>query len=301
MLESEKITHIAFSDESYWNQGRFRSVGMVTMKLDALRPIENSLTKLLQDSGLSEFKWEKVRSARERLAAEKLYRYAVECAVCCKVRIDVLRWDIEDSRHKIASRDDTANLQRMYYHLFKNVLRKRWPDESIWQLCPDEHTGIDWNDVHGFLSKVSVEIEMHNNLFTGGKPQLLWKKEFGIAEIQPVSSVQQPLIQLADLFAGLCCFSSKHFKEFSEWQNHNSPQLTIFDEGEEENSNLSASQTQRFTVLKGFNALCKKMTMGVSLKTNQGLRTLNPTYPINFWWYQPQHEMDKAPQKVTTR
>jgi len=49
--------------------------------------------------------------------------------------------------------------------------------------------------------------------------------------------------------------------------------------------------------LAEFNAACKSKKLGVSLKTHRGLRTLNPESPINFWWYEPQHDADRAPTK----
>jgi len=35
--------------------------------------------------------------------------------------------------------------------------------------------------------------------------------------------------------------------------------------------------------------------MGVSLRKYKGLRTMKPSNPINFWWYEPQSDLDKAP------
>jgi hypothetical protein len=54
---------------------------------------------------------------------------------------------------------------------------------------------------------------------------------------------------------------------------------------------------ERFQVLYEFDGGCKNRKMGVSLKTFGGLKTLDPRRPINFWWYEPQHEMDKAPTR----
>jgi len=51
---------------------------------------------------------------------------------------------------------------------------------------------------------------------------------------------------------------------------------------------------QRITII---NIQCKKRKLGVSLETKRCFSTPNPNNPINFWYYKPQHKMDKAPIK----
>ena len=60
------------------------------------------------------------------------------------MRVDVLIWDMEDSRHKeVPDRDDKADFSRMYYHLLHSVLKLRWPDGARWLICPDQHGEMD--------------------------------------------------------------------------------------------------------------------------------------------------------------
>ena len=54
--------------------------------------------------------------------------FAIKAVLEKSIRIDSLMWDIDDSRHKISGRDDTANLCRMYHHLLRNVFLERWPN-----------------------------------------------------------------------------------------------------------------------------------------------------------------------------
>lgn len=145
------VTQVGFSDESKWNKGRFRSLGLVTCAVSSLKELETELRNLLKESGVSEFKWKNLDGARERFAAMKMCQFAVKSALNGKLRIDVLVWDIADRRHKVPGRDDIANLQRMYYHLFRNVLRARWPNYAVWRLHPDEHTAMDWETVQDCL------------------------------------------------------------------------------------------------------------------------------------------------------
>jgi len=293
---SNTISHVGFADESYWNSGRFRSLGMVTLSLDYLDALNGEARRLLDESSVKEFKWKKLDGAKERFAAEKLCRFAVNKASVGQLRVDVLVWDIEDRRHKIAKRDDITNLERMYYHLFRNVLRARWPDNAVWRLHPDEHTALDWETVQDCLENRSVSVEADYSLFTGGTFRIRLRREFGIERIQPVSSAEHPLLQIADLFTGLAVFSRDKFHDYEKWLRTTSPQMSLLDEADS-STNSSHSSRERFRVLKEFINVCKQKKLGVSLKSNRGLWTPDPQNPINFWIYEPQHPEDKAPQK----
>lgn len=294
---TDKVTHLGFSDESNWNVRRFRSLGLVTLPLQFLADFEKGLKSLLEESGVAEFKWKKLRGARERFAAEKMCRFAINWAIKGKLRVDVLIWDINDSRHRVAGRDDTANLERMYYHLFRNVLRARWPDSAVWRLHPDEHTALDWKPVQDCLDAKSTKFELERSLLTRGTFRLRLRREFGIEEITPVASEKYPLLQLADLFAGLAVFSHDKFDEYQNWLDVTSPQMSLLPKDTSSNSEPSRASRERFEVLKGFDESCKRRKLGVSLRTRRGLWTPNPENPINFWFYEPQRPEDKAPRK----
>lgn len=293
---SSAITHVGFADESNWNDGRYRSLGFLSLPVDYERSFGDDVQRLLCESNIPEFKWTKLSGKSERFAAKKMCDFTVEKACAGKLRLDVLVWDIEDSRHKIAMRDDVANLQRMYYHLFHNVLKVRWPDRGVWRLCPDEHTALDWASMQDCLYFKSTITETDRHLFTGGDDQVTLRNVFGIEKIQPVLSQEQPLIQLADLFAGLAVFSRIKYFEYQKWLKRNSVQGTLFQEDEPAGGQSKRSET-RFFVLKYFDEICKQRKLGVSLKSKQGLWTQNPKYPINFWQYKPQRQEDKAPLK----
>ena len=293
---SSAITHVGFADESYWNTGRFRSLGLVTTSLRSLNVLDGELRSLLDESNVREFKWKKLKGAKERFAAEKLCKFAVDRASAGQLRVDVLLWDIEDSRHKIAKRDDIANLERMYYHLFRNVLRARWPDDAVWRLHPDEQKALNWKTMQDCLENRSVTVEVERSLFTGGQFRARLRREFGIEEIRSVSSEEHRLLQIADLFAGLAVFSRDKFDDYQRWLQTSSPQALLFNE-DDASTISSRSSRERFSVLKEFNDLCKQSRLGVSLICKQGLWTPDPRNPINFWIYEAQHPEDKAPRK----
>jgi hypothetical protein len=290
-----KITHVGFSDESNWNVGRFRSLGLITTPLCYMEELENRLSNILEESGLEEFKWKKLKNARERFAAEKLCKFVIEQALSNHLRVDVLVWDIQDRRHTVVGRDDIANLQRMYYHLFRNTLRLRWPDNAVWRLYPDEHTAIDWETIRDCLDHVSSHVEIEQSLLTIGKFKLRLKNEFGLEDIVSARSSDHALLQVADLFAGMAVFSKEKYDEYKAWLKSNSPQLSLLKE--EVHENWSNSDRERFRVLKAFDDTCKENKLGVSLNTKRGLWTPDPKNPINFWIYEPQHPEDKAPVK----
>ncbi|GIW33850.1 DUF3800 domain-containing protein [Meiothermus sp.] len=295
-MNSQSITHVGFSDESNWNTGRFRSLGLVTVLVDALEDLNNELKGLLTESGISEFKWEKLRQARERIGAQKMCEFTIKHALDRRLRVDILIWDIQDSRHDIPGRDDIANLQRMYYHLFRNVLRSRWPHGAVWRLHPDEHTAMDWSTVQDCLENVADRLEIERSLFNEGQFRVRLRRDFGLEEIRSALSHEQPLLQLADLFAGMAVFSRTQFDAYQAWLTAKSPQSGLFDD-QNEAPDASRSSSERFSVLQHLDARCKKHKLGVSLKRKQGLWTPDPQRPINFWIYEAQHPEDKAPQK----
>lgn len=264
--------HLAYADETHHNIGRYRGIGLITLASPEAGAIIQRLTQLLNDLAIREFKWGRLRSAKHRFAAMELLNYVIPLAVRGNLRVDVLSWDIEDSRHKVPGRDDLRNLQRMYYFLFRNVLSQRWPAKCVWQLCVDESTFAPWADLN--------DLRVLRDWETGQVTPM------NIAQICEVHSHAEPLIQIADLFAGIAVYSRSTFDKYSRW-------VAAPDSGL--HTGLSAADWERFEVLRHLDTLCKRHKLGVSLKQNGGLRTFNPAKPVNFWWYEPQGEFDKAP------
>lgn len=295
-MDRAQITHVGFSDESNWNKGRFRSLGLVSCRLASLENLEAKLRHVLEESKVSEFKWQKLRTAKERFAAEKMCHFAVDHAIRGLLRIDVLIWDTHDTRHGVPGRDDIANLQRMYYHLFRNVLRARWPSSSVWRLHPDENTALDWNTVQDCLESASKTLEVVSPDLMKVRCEVSLRSEYGLEEIRPVASKDHSLLQLADLFAGMAVFSRDKYRDYEKWLPRARGQLSLpIEDGG--TPDLTGSMEERFQVLRNFDCLCKKKGLGVSLKSRQGLWTPNPEKPLNFWPYMPQHAEDRAPRR----
>jgi YD repeat-containing protein len=291
---NKEPTHIIFADECHYNIGRYRGIAVVSMGLADMLRLGEELRTIISSSAIREFKWEQLRNARMRFAALKMIDLAIKSARAGTLRIDALTWDIYDNRHQVIGRDDNANLQRMYYHLFKNVLMRRWPRGTVWHLLPDENTAIQWSQLSSFLDNAGSRTDMTHNLLTGGLVVSL-RQEFSVYKITPCESHEEPFVQMADLFAGLAVYSRQEYGVYERWHKDNAPrQVSFFQEPQEVNT-FSNSEKERCSVMHELSVKCKGARLGVSLQTHRGLRTLDPTSPINFWWYASQSESDKAP------
>lgn len=205
------------------------------------------------------------------------------------LRIDVLVWNIEDSRHLIERRDDIANLQIMYYHLISNVMEKRWPKKSIWKIYPDENSSINWNTLENILSH-----------------------KYTIKELREMKSHNVPLIQIADIFAGMGAYVWSNIEKYYQWHREYmyNKQKTLIDYLED-TITLSNKDKYRCKIIHETHQRIKKVEIELEnypflLKGNRtvslgeygrGFITKDPRFPINFWLYTPQTDLDKAPVK----
>jgi len=295
-MKISQANHVAYADESYYTDKRFRSIAVATLESSNMEAFSKTFRALLEDSSIAEFKWSKLRQARERFAAIKFIDETIKLAANQQLRVDILIWDTCDSRHHIHGRDDTANLQRMYYHLFKNVLLRRWPSQSTWSLFPDENSALDWETVQDYLDTTSVSIEVAQSLFDNEPFRFRLSRDFQIVQIEEVSSKLESVCQVADLFAGLGAYSHTAFSRYSRWLDSKNGQLPLGLDSQQILV-LSNSERERFRVMKYLDDKCKRCRFHVSLKTAGGFKTFDPKFPINFWPYEPQHPEDKAPTK----
>lgn len=80
-MTGQHVTHVGFSDESHWNIGRFRALGLVTLPVQYLRDFNEELREELRKSGIQEFEWKKLRRAKERFAAQQMCMFAIRKAL----------------------------------------------------------------------------------------------------------------------------------------------------------------------------------------------------------------------------
>ncbi|MFA4859533.1 hypothetical protein [Methanoregula sp.] len=286
------ITHCAFSDESNHNIGRYRSIAMVSLPHRNLDLFDEKIHATLEGSSVREFKWKNLNDAKMRFCATKIVDYVIKQVIGGEFRIDVLTWDVEDSRHKIVGRDDNENFRRMYYHLFKNVLKHRWEHPSLWKFFPDEQSSVDWENLKSFIER---ELQKTRQLPSDSDDELGLKNLVTLDGITEVQSSSCYPTQVCDFFAGIASYSRMNFAKFCEWEFLECGQTRLFQN--ETSVEFSNRDKERCKVLAYFNKLCKANKLGVSLKSNKGLQTPNPNYPLNFWLYNPQSDLDIAPIK----
>ncbi|MBN1920958.1 MAG: DUF3800 domain-containing protein [Anaerolineae bacterium] len=290
------VSHVAYGDEAYKDAERYRSVAIVTLAAQNASEYAGAIRGILDDSGIrKEFKWSNLRQARERFAAIKIADWVITRACAQQIRVDVLVWDTYDDRHDVQGRDDIANLQRMYFHLFRNVLANRWPIKSTWKLYPDENSAIDWRELSQYLDTAGVHLILEGSLRDWNSIKLKWFHDFRILNVEQVHSENAPICQVADLFAGVAVYSRTHYDLYTQWVECQSLQQRLPIISGVEDRRFSGRDKERCIFLDHLNKQCKKNKLGVSLKTKRGLTTFNPSNPINFWLYVPQHEEDVAP------
>jgi hypothetical protein len=290
----------AYCDESYIGGGnRFRGVAAVSLPTSVEAVLTGQVQAILSDSNVREFKWSEFADAKRRFAASKLLHWATAATSASLLRVDVLMFDTEDSRHRIAARDDDANYERMVFHLLTTTLQKRGSGTE-WRVYPDEKVGVHWSTINDCVQAVG-------NRVAGGSPGLfadcaefMRTGRYSVRRFEPVRSEEHPLVQVADLFCGLGVYSRLRYDAYSAWLPSVDRQMTLCPPL---NAVPAPSQTdqERFQVLREFKDVLEAGRFGVSLKSTRGLRTHRPSQPLNFWWYEPQHNRDRAPVKTTAR
>lgn len=249
-------THVAYTDETWHNVGRYRGLGMVSLRAGDIATLGAAVRGLLDRSGVGECKWEKVRSARTRFAAEKVVEWAMDEARAGRLRVDVLSWDTDARSRAGTGEPHGATLRRMYAHLLGTILPASGPGAARWLVIPDEHDAIPWERLQAGLSHV--------------------------VDIAPGRSDAEPLIQAADLFAGLGVYSRGEYDTYERWlclpPRERAAPIRLAELG------MSASERERCLLLDDFYTRCVALGLGVSLRTNRGLRTYAADRPLCFWW-----------------
>lgn len=302
MKKSEQCM-IAYSDEAVSDCKRYRCIAIVSGRSELLEQLRRDLGKVLEESRTDHVEWKEVRGHASKTKAAKGYiSKAVEYAAKGHIRIDVLIWDTQDKRHAIVGRDDLENLHRMYYKLLVHIGR-RW-SHFDWILHSDERGDMDWQKIRDFVNRTRVQPkqkgqEMPTLLKFFDEFRQKGKRRFNLEVADSVNSEKEPLIQLADLFAGMAWYSRKFGSEIVEWlKNHEqADQHSLIESEVCEQKELKKQEQVRFELIAHLGELCKRHKLGVSLRERRHLWTPEPDNPINFWNYEPQHEADKAPKR----
>lgn len=280
----------AYSDESFHKQ--YHAIGIVSGKKNLLSCLREKLQNIIHDKNIKELKFSEIRIHPPKVeAAKKFIDLGIGFSKKNMIRIDVLIWDLKDSRHSISNRDDPANWAYMYYKILR-CISEQW-NHRYWEFYPDEQSAIEWYKIANYLNRTIIYRR---------KPHFLTlfeqdKHRIKFIRLKQLKSHKEPLIQLADLFAGVACFSRKKSDECWIEYIKRKKQQSLFREETEMRSQLSGTDLNRFKLIFRIYKICKKFNLNVSLRSKKYLWTPDPSYPINFWHYEPKSEKDKAPQE----
>lgn len=283
--------YAAFSDESCHTEGRFRSIAAVSIPAACVAGVSDRIQALLRDKGIGEFKWHELSRARVRFAALALVDFVFDVLLSLGTRVDVLVWDTEDARHRVVGRDDRKNYERMFFHLHRALMQRREPGAK-WHLRPDERVDVDWETIRSCLANVGAWRRYFEHPLL---KESFSERLFNVRTLREVESAEAPLCQLADLFAGIAPYSRSKAETIVRWLRHSAVQYDLFESAPQ--IHLSRRDRERLPVLKHLYDRCKRARLGVSLASWGYLQTRDPSRPLNFWHYMPQHEHDRAPTR----
>lgn len=282
-----------FTDESSFSEGRYRAISAVSVPYAKMMELHDLVRCALEEAAVEEFKWRETKRAGKRIRlAQRLVELTLTRGLPEGMRVDTLVWDTEDSRHQIEGRDDIANFERMFYHLLRVLMRRRGAGTD-WHIFPDEQHQIAWQEVEACLEAGGT---WRSGKRTGLFPALL-NEHPSIRTFRQVDSKKAVLCQVCDLFAGLATFTSNNSQDVKRLLEHSQGQGLLFGEDEHSSESASSGTRIRFSVVDTLYKGCLSRRLGVSLRTNGRFETRDPTSPINFWHYKPQHANDQAPRK----
>ncbi len=250
-----------FADEAQHNVGRVRGVAAVSLRAQDTDRLSGEVAALLATSGVSECKWELVRSARQCFAAGKLLAWALDRALDGRLWIDALTWSTADEAARRQALPSLARLRQMYARLLDGVIQRRVTVGSRWSVYPDEQQALDW-------TKIAAQMAARDR----------------IERIEPQRSHAAPLVQVADLFVGLGVCSRDAYDAYQRWRSFPDEERNVLAARFAPMAPLPASLRYRCALLDDFYTACVRRLPGISLRTRCGLYTYAPEAPIQFRW-----------------
>ena len=261
---------------------------MIVISKDRYKEVNDKLNEILEKYNLKpkKFKWNQFNSMDKVNALEEFLKYLFRLMFDKQVHIHTIIWDIKDSRHDRVGRDDNENLSRMYYKLIKNFAEDKLNNGDTLTIYPDRNNSLDWTLIEEILPNDGVYNTKKLEFCIAGYSKVFIKES---------NTEENSLIQIADIFAGMARTSYEDYGNYEKWLNGR--QTSLFEE-EITRPELSGKDKHRFKIYKFVDEHSKIRSWKVSLKTNRGFSTYkDETKPLNFWFYRPQHEEDKAPLK----
>lgn len=288
-----------FSDESgYCANDRFGTIAIVSGEKTNCKTLNSELQGILDKYGKGELKFVSIGSSiSTKDAAKDFYRIGLEYCSQGKIKIHVIVWDKHDKRHDIRGRDDIENMIRMYYHIIKKATSD-WKGIKNWEFFPDEFIAINWGyDVVKYLQMTNLDKKKNSNSNTlFGVIYNLRFPEF--KKCRGLESHKFPIIQLADLIAGVTRLSYESGEKYRIWLSNDNNRNSLFPD--ELPCNISKKMNNKFEIMRFFYEECSKLKLGVSFNTNKYFKTFSSKTGILIWPYKPQGDYDKAPTRKSS-
>lgn len=221
-------------------------------------------------------------------ALEEFLEYIFKLMSNNYVHIHTIIWDIHDSRHERLGRDDAKNLSLMYYKLIKNFADDKLENGDLLTIYPDRNNSIDWKLIEEILPNDGTYNTKELSFCT-----VCSSKVF----ITESNTDENSLIQIADIFAGLARTSYEDYDKYEKWLNRH--QQSLFPNENLNPIEVTGREKHRFEIYNFIDKRAKRKSWKVSLKRKKGFSSYkDKNKPLNFWFYEPQHEEDKAPLKI---
>ena len=279
----------AYSDESGINAGdRYTSISVVSGEADVLDRLRDRLSETLKDKKVKEVKFFDTRRGHRSTYTEAAIGF-IECAVndfavYGRVRVDTITTDNKPLERDDYDFDNGPDLERMYYTVLADMVR-RW-GYTKWRFYPDMNSKVDWSEIVSYLNRTKLRKRIEKPLLI--KLMLDENAEFEFSEVKQVDSVEEPLVQLADLFAGMARFShdSKEYDvNCAEWlkRSKHEKQGELIKIMKQDSWNIPKSVECRYGVIGSMVSICHSHSLYVSINSENHLRTYRPKNPINFW------------------
>ena len=286
----EEKGHYIFSDESGWNKDqRFGSLAKISGSYQNTKELNYELQSVLEKYQKNEIKFHNIKGENYYNIATEFFTKGFEFLKKNKIKVHILVWDKHDKRHNVLGRSDVENLKRMYFHNLK-VVKKHWGIDTKWSFFPDEFNQINWEeDVIKYFNNLQLLNHDPSQLNLFNEVRDIRIKYNNVKELQ---SVFYPIIQLADLFAGVIRTSRNESDKFYTWYSKSKDQYSLFDD---EEVDISKNMLPKYKTMKQFKLIADKNSMGVSINKLKYFKTFNNKNNIFIWHYEPQSELDKAP------
>jgi hypothetical protein len=281
---------IVVSDESGVDgSNRFQSLAFVSGPERVMVEFNKICKRILGDHGVSELKWNEIAAGHKNRAAREAIK---EFFKHKDLKVLVLCWDTQDSRHNVCKRDDIENFHRMIYHgLRRNA---DWLGPKEWHWFPDQRTNLNAEIVATYLN-----VTRENKLDKTTIPLIdLYRDLHNFKSVRQKCSKVVPVIGVADLFAGVVRESALSggamVKALANLHNQANQSLFADDFSHDLGSKGEKARAEFGAYIHYLGAGGQH---GISLRSEGKLITKNNEGRFFFWHYEPQGEYDKAPVK----